>query len=381
MSRRVLFIDDDVEVLENLRRGLCSRQEDWQMCFATSIDEAIELAKHVSLDLIVSKLVRPGRDGFDLLASLRNDPETYAIPLIAVVDREDRELRERALRRGAIDLLSMPLDETELVARVTSALRLSEYEEQLSTATRQMERQVEQRTAGLEASRLDLIWRLARAGEFRDESTGHHVMRVGFHAKILAEEMGLDREFQRQILCTAPLHDIGKIGIPDSILLKPGPLNHEEWLVMRKHTILGAAILGSGSTLWEMFRAAGIEALDGEMRVLENPLLEMAARIALNHHERWDGNGYPHGLAKEEIPIEARITAIADVFDALRTARPYKPAMHEEETLQFIRRATGRHFDRAVYDAFDRSLPRTREFLEDYQDRIDETHAAPVSSA
>ena len=218
------------------------------------------------------------------------------------------------------------------------------------------------------------MWRLGVAGEYRDNETGNHVLRVGYFARELARRLGMEKDTCETLFLAAPLHDIGKIGIPDGILLKPGKLTDEEWVTMRRHAEYGARILRS--------RFVDPRALDRGQTAEEglaptNPLMEMAANIAEGHHERWDGTGYPKGLAGEDIPIEARITAVADVYDALRSVRPYKPAYPQEKVLRIMRESSGNHFDPGVYEAFVASLKNFAEISEHLEDTEEEVRKTP----
>jgi putative two-component system response regulator len=240
------------------------------------------------------------------------------------------------------------------------------YRDHLKDAALQLERAVQQRTRELEASRREVVLCLARAAEYRDDNTGRHVIRVGRYSAVLARALGLSSEFVEMIQLAAQLHDVGKIGIPDSVLHKPGRLTTEEMDVMRRHAEYGRNIVAPlaevGNDLAEAADRAGIA-------VLESPMLEMAARIAASHHERWDGTGYPCQCKEEEIPLEARIAAVADVFDALSTSRCYKPAYPLAECFQMIAAERGRHFDPQVADACLRSR---EEFEAIYRELVSE---------
>ncbi|MGH2858942.1 MAG: HD domain-containing phosphohydrolase, partial [Solirubrobacteraceae bacterium] len=229
----------------------------------------------------------------------------------------------RALSLGASDFLSKPADPVEVLLRTNNLLRAYRLRNHLNDL-------VERATADVEQARLETLACLATAAEYRDDQSGRHTQRVGHTAGLIAQQIGLASESVELIRSAAPLHDIGKLGISDSILLKPGSLTDRELAMMRTHAEIGAQILASG----------------------RSPVLRLAREIALSHHERWDGNGYPHGLAGETIPIEARITAIADVFDALTHARPYKPAWPLQQAVEELKSERAKHFDPDVVDAF-----------------------------
>jgi len=358
MPQRILFVDDDVNVLDGLRRALRGSRGKWELHFATGADEALELLETIDCDSVVSDIDMPGRDGFELLAEIRKRPRTRDIPVIILTGAEDRGLKRRALDSGATDLLNKPADSEELFARIESALRLKSYQDTIRAQNRVLAQKVEERTAMLERARIDLVWRLGKAGECRDSDTGNHVVRVGCFTSILAKALGLERGFVKTIFLASPLHDIGKIGIPDHILLKPGKLDAEEWIVMRRHTLIGEEILrkdiATDPIHVELFKDVFPSRQSGGG---ENPFVDMASNIAVGHHERWDGTGYPAGLCGEAIPIEARITAVADVFDALSSKRPYKNALSTQETLAIMRASDGTHFDPRVLQAFEQALP------------------------
>jgi putative two-component system response regulator len=269
----------------------------------------------------------------------------------------DHDLKSRALELGAADLLSKPVDPAELLTRLRSVLRLKSCQDELRAQNASLEQKVEERTMELAHSRLDIIWRLGKVAEQRDEQIGNHVVRVGFYSRQIAEALKMNHGFQEMIFLAAPLHDIGKIAVPDRVLFKPGPLNDAESATMRQHCYAGARILQEDALVRKAFfhwRAVDSQSVLPEIK---NPILDIAAAIALTHHERWDGNGYPEGLAGENIPLESRIVAIADVYDALTTIRPYRIAYSEERAVQMIREGAGSHFDPQVHAAFLDALP------------------------
>lgn len=353
--KKILFVDDEPNFLAGLRRMLRGQRDQWDLYFAGSADEALELVKHEPIDTIVSDVNMPGKTGFDLLTALKANDETRNIPVIILTGNAENDLKRRGLDLGASDLLNKPVNMEDLTARVRSALRIKAYEDRLREQNAILEQRVRERTAALEHSRQDIIWRLAKAGEFRDQDTGDHVLRVAACSRVLAEAIKLDFHFCCALFITSPLHDIGKIGVPDGILFKPGKLTEDERQFMQRHCEIGAAILlevpqeGKLDKFGQAF-AGGTEpsAAHGgdELRLL-------AAEIALCHHERWDGGGYPRGLKEHEIPISGQIVAIADVYDALRSVRAYKPAFTVDQTVEMMRAARGTHFAPEVFDAFE----------------------------
>jgi len=353
--KQILFVDDEPNFLAGLRRMLRVHRDRWELHFAENVDQALALCKTVAFDTVVSDVNMPGKSGFDLLAALKAWDRTRDIPVIILTGNAENDLKRRALDLGATDLLNKPVGMEDLTARLRNATRLKSYQDLLRDQNVLLERKVRERTADLEQSRLDIIWRLAKAGEFRDEETGAHVLRVAACCRALAEALGLDSGYTAALFATSPLHDIGKIGIPDGILLKSGRLTADERRIMQRHCEIGAAILTEKPKGVECFGAAGADAEraldcgDGD----ELDLRAMAAEIAMTHHERWDGTGYPKGLSGEAIPASGRIVAIADVYDALRSERAYKPAFGIEETLETMRAGRGTHFAPHTFDAFE----------------------------
>ncbi len=344
MKAHVVFVDDDVRFLDGLRRMLRFQRDQWDMTFVTSVNEALQWLDQHGANVVVSDVMLAGRNGFDLLCTMMGSTRFKYVPVIMMTGSDERNLKRRALDYGATDLVNKPVDVEELIARIRNALQLKQCQDQLRGQNDLLEHKVLERTKALEASRIDLIWRLGRVAEFRDEQTGNHIMRVGSFCKVLAETLGMPQDFAEMIFLTSPLHDIGKIGIPDSILLVPRAFTPEEWDIMKQHCAIGAEILQQETRI------------PSPRQSERNPFLEMASSIALGHHEWWDGSGYPQQLSGERIPLEARIVAVADVYDALSSARPYKAAFPEDKVLDIMDKKTGSHFDPTVYQAFRRSL-------------------------
>jgi len=315
-----------------------------------------------SFDAVLLCLGEAIKDSASLVARLL-DAAPYA-PIVAIATEADDDLALQAVCLGAQDYLLW----NELTARsLTRAIRTS------------IERcRAKQQIA---ESRLSIVWRLAKAAECRDEVTGNHVVRVGCYSKILAETMGMDRDFVESIFVTAPLHDIGKIGIPDAILRKPGPLTAEERAVMQQHCEIGERILRDDSKAMGAFRAWRGVHPSGQRREPVDGLLEMACTISLTHHERWDGRGYPRGLAGQEIPLVGRIVALSDVYDALLSERPYKPAYSEGEALSILGKEVGRQFDPDVHAALLQSLDEMRLVREEFDDAHCGDHDMPFALA
>ncbi|MDE2428694.1 MAG: HD domain-containing protein, partial [Burkholderiales bacterium] len=282
---------------------------------------------------------------------LKAHPLTHQIPVIMLTALDDRASKLRALEAGAEEFLTKPIDRADLNVRVRNLLRLKEYGDFLTDHNRILASQVEQRTAQLQEAYRDTVFTLVRAAEHKDEETGHHVRRISHYCRVLAQAMGLPMAFHDAIFQSSPMHDIGKIGIPDHVLLKPGGFTPEEWNIMRTHCALGASILSTG----------------------KSPYIGMGAEIALNHHERWDGTGYPNGLKGDAIPIAARVMQICDVYDALRSKRPYKEPFSHQRAVEIIAEGDGRtrpeHFDPEVLSKF---LEQAEAFADIYQKHGDD---------
>jgi len=322
--------------------------------FVTSTDPVLvmEMISKEMPDVIVLDIMMPVVSGLDILRALHQDERLAHIPTIVVTAADNDQTRMEALELGATDFLVKPVNAAELVMRVRNSLLIKAHHDHLNRYATEMERQVRRRTAELAASRLELIHCLARIAEYRDNETGHHVIRVGRYSGIIARQLGLDEEFVELIEHAAPLHDMGKVGIPDAILLKPDKLTPEEFAIMQKHTTYGKRTCDPMSH--DEWRAFKTHTFLGELvlNAQSSPIITMAAKIALTHHEKWDGTGYPLGLSGEDIPLAGRIVAVADVFDALSSKRPYKAALPQDECFAIMEENRGTHFDPAVLDAF-----------------------------
>ncbi len=371
MKRRVLFVDDEQRVLDALLRMLHSQRGVWDMIGVTDPLEAWERLQDEKFDVVVSDINMPHMGGLELLQRMRDTDHLRELPVVMLTGLDNRELKRRALELGAADLLSKPVEPEDLVARLRSVLRLKSYQDELQAERAALEQRVRDRSIELYRSRLDVIWRLGKAAEHRDNETGNHVIRVGCMSRLVAEQMGMDREFLEALFVAAPLHDIGKIGVPDAILAKRGPLNDTEWNIMKQHCWIGSRILRDNTRASIAYGQWLGDCGDGDEIVYENPILSLAGSIALMHHEKWDGSGYPQQLSGEEIAMEARIVAVVDVFDALTSRRPYKEAYSEEEALEIIERTADGHFDRRVYAAFLEAFGNIRTVRQRFPDSVD----------
>lgn len=327
---RILIVDDSRSSLA-LLASVVSALPDLEISTRTNPLEALAQCSNEQFDLVLVDHIMPEMDGVEVTRRLRAQANYRLVPIVMVTSDSDQTLRSDAISAGATDFINKPFDRTELLARARNLLALREAQTELADRAKWLTREVENATRHLVEREEEVIWRLARAIEYRDGDTGEHVSRVATISRLIAETMGLSDERCRTIYLAAPLHDIGKIAIPDAILGKPGKLTPEEITEMRKHVSIGADILEDGSS----------------------DLIRVARLIALGHHEKWDGTGYPQKLSGYDIPVEARIVAIADVFDALCSQRSYKPAWPLDRARAEIVRLAGTHFDPACVDAFE----------------------------
>jgi putative two-component system response regulator len=348
---RILVVDDD----PNNRHLFQAFLEPLEVEINSACNgyEALERIQSWSPDLVLLDVMMPGMDGFDVLTALKGERDSQGIPVVMITALQDVESRVKAYEAGADDLLSKPIDSIELQARARSLLKVKAYNDQKEAHQVQLEQEVERRTRALHASleqvkqaSLEAIYPLAKAAEYKDEDTGAHVQRMSGYSVAIARQMGFGDQFLEALLYAAPMHDVGKLGIPDHILLKPGKLEPDEWEIMKRHTSIGGAILGEAGS----------------------DFMQLARTIALTHHERWDGSGYPNGLKGHEIPQAGRITALADVFDALTSRRPYKAPFSVERSLAIIQEGRGTHFDPAVVDAFFAGISEIMAIQERYRD-------------
>jgi response regulator RpfG family c-di-GMP phosphodiesterase len=340
----------------------------WEMYFVPGVKEALEILRTKEIDVVISDISMPVRDGFDLLSTIRNTKDTHDIPFLMLTGLDETGLKRKALDLGATDLLNKPAHREDLIARIKNMLRLKDYQDKIKAQNAFLDLKVKKRTVELEFTRLELIWRLGRAAEYRDTDTGNHVIRVGYYCKVLAEELGMPPGFIESIFLTSPLHDIGKIGIPDRILLKQGKLSSPEWKIMKQHCEIGADILRQDtikwtpSATWQDLFSKPVSAKS------DNPFLKMAKTITLTHHEHWNGNGYPNGLSGNDIPVESRIVAIADVYDALFSKRPYKTRYKNSKVMEIMRQSNGSQFDAEVFGSFEKVLDLFRDIRTQFVD-------------
>lgn len=331
---KILAVDDEILIAELLSKWFS--QEGYSCAAACGGLEALELMSREEFDLLVSDITMPGMSGIELLERVRQQYPDVAVLMATAIS--NRETAVRALQMGAYGYAIKPFDRNELLIDAANALERRRVTLRMKEYERDLEQKVRERTAQVRQREEQIVVRLLSASEFRDDETGTHIRRIGLYAAVVAQELGWQPQKVDDIRLAAPMHDVGKIGIPDSILLKPGPLTLAECAVMKTHTEIGARILDDPDV----------------------PLLRMAKEIALTHHEKWDGSGYPRGLAGESIPEAGRITAVVDVYGALVYDRVYRPAVHEEEALSILRAGRSAHFDPHILDCFLSLLPTIR---------------------
>jgi putative two-component system response regulator len=297
-------------------------------------------------NLILLDINMPRLDGFGVLEQLKEQTSGRLPPVVFLTAQNDSEYRVKAFENGVLDFIGKPFNRLELISRVKNLLALESAHRELANRNNSLETIVNLRTEALRRTQLQVVQKLGRAAEYRDNETGAHILRMSNISALLARKLGFEDDHVQDILHASPMHDVGKIAIPDSILLKPGSFTPEEWEIMKSHTTLGYQIL-SGA---------------------DSKLLNLASEIALYHHEKWDGTGYPDGLQGENIPISCRIVAAADVFDALLSHRPYKQPWTLDEALAHMHAQKGRHFDPLVIDAFIELKDEIVEIRSRYQD-------------
>ena len=353
-SARILVVDDNLDQLDLMEVML--RRHRYTNVELTDNPARVASSYAASpYDLILLDMEMPVMNGVDVMRELRGVLKGAFMPVIVLTAHESADVRLQALKEGARDYLSKPFVETEFAHRIRNHLEVRMLYSEREKQNEILEQRVSERTRELKETQTEILRRLAKAGEYRDTDTGNHVQRVAHSCRALALAAELDEHTMEMIYMASPLHDIGKIGIPDNILLKKGRLTDEEMVIMRRHVDYGVDLLSNHSA----------------------HVLQMACSIAQNHHEKWDGSGYPNALAGELIPIEARIVAICDVFDALTSVRPYKIAWTVEAAFGFLREQAGMHFDPRLIGLFEKILPEIEAIRERFRDPVD-THLDPT---
>ena len=361
-SRKILIVDDEepnLRLLSSLLGALGYETET-----ALNGAEAVKKTKIYRPDLVLLDIMMPEMDGFEACELLKADAETANIPIIILTALSDRDSKLKGLNSGANDFLTKPIDRSELTIRVKNLLKIKEYEDFMLRHNELLEDEVKKRTFELQEamgeveraqeetkhSYIETIYRLTLAAEYKDEDTATHIKRISYYGRMLSEKLGQSESFVETMFYASPMHDIGKIGVPDSILLKPGKLNDEEFEKIKRHTVIGAKILANSTS----------------------DFLKAAEAIALSHHERWDGTGYPQRLKGEDIPLMGRLMNIVDQYDSLRSKRPYKPGFSHEKTFEIITKGDGRtkpeHFDPEILTVFIEVADEFNKIFEERQD-------------
>ena len=325
-----VVIVDDTQINVTLMQALINRIEGCKPLGFTDSEAGLQWCIDGNPDLVIVDYMMPAPDGIEFIQRLRAVPTKAEVPILMVTADHEKEVRYRALETGANDFLTKPIDRIEFTSRVKNMLAIRRSHLALTDRAAWLAEEVANATAEIREREREAVFRLARAAEFRDPETGAHIQRMAHYSRLIAAGIGLDAAQQELILEAAPMHDVGKLGTPDAILLKPGKLSPEEFAVMKQHATIG----------WEILRDSSA------------PTLRTAAEIAYTHHEKFDGSGYPRGLKGEDIPLFGRIVAVADVFDALTSARPYKPAWEFDRAWEFIRANSSLHFDPRCAEAF-----------------------------
>ena len=362
----ILVVDDLPENARVLSSFLAPRG--YNVHAVESGEDALEFVEKTPPDLILLDLMMPGMNGFEVCSRIKQAPETHHIPVIIITGLNDREANIRAIAAGADDFLIKPFDRVLLEARIFSSLKTKSLQDRILRYQRELEDRIRERTRQLEITQQVTVFSLAKLAESRDNETGDHIERMRSYAYELAQALRhmepfqriITSDFVRQLYQACPLHDIGKVGIPDRILLKPGKLTEYEFKIMKTHALIG------GDTLQAADREAG-----------GAPFLAMGRDVAYYHHERWDGTGYPYGLSGEEIPLPARIVALADVYDALSSTRPYKKPLDHEKSKAIILEGKGTQFDPRIIEAF---LACEERFIQIHQEFLSDGRLSPTQA-
>jgi putative two-component system response regulator len=333
-NAKIVIVDDqmtNIMLLENILQNAGYKH----IHSTQDPTEVLPLFKELNPDLICLDIHMPEINGFQVMGQLKIIRQQTYLPILVITSEEDRDIRLRALESGAKDFLNKPFDRVEVLMRIRNLLESSLLNKALAQQKDTLEATIRLRTQELQETQLDVVHRLARAAEYRDNETGAHVIRLSHFAVVLGRACGMSEEECQVLFHAIPMHDVGKLGIPDHILLKPGKLDPDEFEIMKQHTLIGAKLLANS----------------------QSPVLKMGEIIALTHHEKWDGSGYPNYLAGDDIPLVGRICALVDVFDALSSKRCYKDAWPLEKTIKEIHTLSGTHFDPHLVKLFEDLLP------------------------
>ncbi|MDQ6950857.1 MAG: response regulator [Mariprofundales bacterium] len=342
---QIIIIDDNPTNVLLLKRMVQQMEKGEARTFLNP-EEGLAWCEAHPVDLVLVDYMMPEMDGITFIQRFRAIAGCGEVPIIMVTADDDKQVRYDALAKGATDFLNKPVDKTEFIARMGNMLALRNHQKQMKNRTDWLASEVRKATAELRKREHEAIFLLSKAAEYRDPETASHIVRMAHYSQLIARNMGMDKAAQEMLLEAAPMHDVGKLGTPDRILLKPGKLDNDEFAIMKRHAEQGAAIL----------------------RQSETRLMQVAADIAIMHHEKFDGSGYPNGLAGEDIAIYARIVAVADVFDALTSERPYKKEWPIEQAVSLLNEERGHHFDPTCVDALLASMDEVLAIKARFQD-------------
>ena len=343
-----IAIIDDTEINLTLLSALVGKLGDCESVLFTASPKGLAWCSENQLDLVIVDYMMPEMDGIRFISKLRTVAGYEELPILMITANDDKDVRYEALQRGATDFLTKPVDRVEFAARVRNMLALGASRKKLADKAAWLAEEVKKATAAVHEREHELLMRMSRAAEFRDPETGAHIQRMAYYSRLIAGRLGLSEDDQLLILQAAPMHDVGKIGIPDHILLKPGALTPAEFAVMKTHSTIGFELLKESAS----------------------SILQASAAIAISHHEKYNGSGYPYGVAGEAIPLFGRIVAVADVFDALTSERPYKKAWPVEQARVFLSDNAGQHFDPACVEAFLACWAEVLDIHARYQDAV-----------
>lgn len=346
LDSSILIVDDNatnVALLEDILE-----QEGYTNYMSTTDPRfAVDLFASEEIDLMLLDIRMPHMSGIEVMKALKEQISNDYLPILVLTAQTDEQTRKEALQVGARDFLTKPFKHWEVLLRINNMLETRYFYKRQVVRANQLEEIVKERTEELRNAQLEIVRRLGHAGEYRDNETGAHVVRMSKISEILAQGLGMDDESCERILHASPMHDVGKIAIPDAILLKPGPLDDEEWEIMKSHTTVGHEIMGNHPS----------------------QVIQLASEMALNHHERWDGSGYPGGLKGNDIPLSARIAAVSDVFDALTSDRPYKKAWDVDKAVAYINESSGTQFDPDIVGVFIDNLNSIKMIRKEHPDK------------
>jgi putative two-component system response regulator len=359
IKKTTILVVDDTEVNLRLVKS-CLNNQGFDVLLAESGKDALKVLEGEIPDLILLDIMMPDMDGFEVCKLLKEKESTKNIPVIFLTAKSDPDDVVEGFRFGAVDYLKKPFNVSELLARVNTHVKLKNLQHHLEDMVEERAQEVVEAHKELntmheelafvhkklQEAYVEIIRRLARAAEYRDNETGMHIMRMSHYSALLGKAAGMAKEEYRSLMHAATMHDVGKIGIPDAVLLKPGKLTNEEFDTMKEHSSLGEKLLSG----------------------IQSKVLSMAAKIAITHHEKWDGSGYPNGLAGEKIPLEGRISGIVDVFDALVSERPYKTRWPVDNAVELLKAEKGKHFDPRLVDLFIENLPEILEIQKNFTD-------------